>query len=793
MKNLKIAFRNLLKNKVVSTINLLGLTLGIVISLLLFSYVRQEKDTDKFIKDYENIYMLSQNDELSTSYISRPAIALLRDRFPDIPITNTADDFAEQVFLLDDNGNSFKVNNLLNTDSSFFSVFQFEAVAGDMEHALDVASRIVLRESLAKKIFGNQNPIGKTLRLNTTFYNNQLVEVSAVLKDFPENSAWTFDAVTSITLNDEALYWYKSNADHWGAGNYIAFCRLPSNIDPDNFSQQLKELSKSPEVTENVKWEIAFTIRPYSQLFLNTPQGASCATTLKKGNLQTFNVLEFIATLILLMACINYVNLVSAQRQKRNKSVAVVKMLGSQTWGVIQIFLFEAGLLLLAVLGLCVLFIPLVLELFNGLIGTHYTISLFFMPQNLVLAVAIFGFTLLITGLLPGLIFGRYQALRLIKPTTGKQRGGFFRSVLPVLQFSVAIGLIASLFAIKKQNDMMLNQNPGYQREHIVYATLNSGFFEHNAQSLTNEFKSISGVSDITFADADFVDVKQNWGVDLHYDSEAKTIGFVKIGVTPNFFDFFGLKFTSGQNFVTKEANYSELIFNQAAMREYGIDDFEKARIMGDGRIVGVIEDFNFKSAHYPIQPICFMNNGEVSNFIYLKTTAQSHSQLKTVIADIEKCWNRLSPNIPFEYKFLDKEWDALYKREIQFQKLFVHAGWISIFIACLGLFGLSMFVAEQRTKEIGIRKINGATVGEILTLLNTSFVKWIIVAFVIATPLAYFAMTKWLENFAYKTTLSWWIFALAGLSALIVALVTVSWQSWRAANRNPVESLKYE
>ena len=792
MKNLKIAFRNLLKNKLVSVINLFGLTLGIVVSVLLLSYARQEKDTDKFIKDYDNIYVFSQNEENTSNYMARPAVEQLRNRFPDIPITHTSDDWAGQIFLTDDTGNTFKVNNLLNTDSTFFNVFQFNAVAGDPQRALDVASQIVLKESLAKKIFGNQNPIGKTLRISTSFFSNEPVEVSAVLKDFPENSAWKFDAAISTRLNDKAIRWYKNNADRWGAQNYTAFCRLPSNIDPDNFRTQLNVFSQSPEITENAPYKMIFSIHPYSKLYLHTPKDARSATTLKKGNSQTLSVLQLIAVLILLMACINYVNLVSAQRQKRNKSVAVIKMLGSQTWGVVQIFLFEAGLLLLAVLGLTVFLIPFALDFFNGLMQTHYTSSLFLLPQNIQLIALIMLFTLLITGLLPGLIFSRYQALRLIKPMAEKQNGGFVRNILPVLQFSIAIGLIACLFTIKKQNDMMLAKNPGYEREHIIYAASNSDL-ARQSQTLLNDLKSVPGVSEITFADADLLNVLQNWGVDLVYESVERIAGFAKIGVSPNFFDFFGIKFAQGQNFTKTEANYDEVIFNQTAIREFGISDLEKARVMDNGRVVGVAEDFNLKSAHYPIAPVGFLNNGETSNYIYLKTNAQNFAELKNTITQIEQKWNKLSPNIPFEYRFLDEEWNNLYKKETQFQKLLTHAGWISIFIACLGLFGLSIFVAERRTKEIGIRKINGASIAEILTLLNKSFVKWIVVAFVIATPIAYFAMNKWLENFAYKTALSWWIFALAGLAALIVALLTVSWQSWRAASRNPVEALRYE
>lgn len=794
MKNLKIAFRNLLKSKVVTGINLLGLTLGIVISVLLLSYTRQEKETDTFLKDYENIYALSQNEELTAFYTSRPMIDVLRSRFPDIPFTYATQDWANQTFVTDEAGNSYKINQLLNTDSTFFNVFQFDAVAGNPQRALDVTSQIVLKESLAKKIFGSEDPIGKTLQINTSYYNNEPVQVSAVLKDFPENSSFEFDAAISVFLNDKRISWYADNANRWGGQNYNAYFRLPSNINIENFRQQLQALSKTPEVAKNPDGVegIFLSFQPFSQLYLHTSKNALAAKMLKTGNAQILNILQLIAILIMFMACINYVNLVSAQRQKRNKSVGVIKMLGSQTWGVVQIFLFEAALLLLFVVTLSIVLLPFVLKFFNGLMETNYTPSLFLLPQNIIIIVAIILSTLFITGLLPGLIFSRYQSLRLIKPTAEKQKNGFFRNALPVLQFSIAIALIASLFTIKKQNDMMLAKNPGYQREHVLYTSVNREVLGQS-QALVNDLKSISGIADITFADGDLVHISQHWGVNFSYDGEEKIIAFDKIGVSSNFLDFFGIKLVQGHNFTKKEYNLEEAIFNQTAIREFGIDDTEKARILGNGRVIGVVEDFNLRSAHMPIAPVGFFLNGETASYIYLKTNTQTYAQLKSVISQIEQKWNKLSPDIPFEYKFMDEEWDNLYKKETQFQKLLSHAGWISILIACLGLFGLSMFVAERRTKEIGIRKINGATIGEILTLLNTSFVKWIIIAFVIATPITYYAMSRWLENFAYKTALSWWIFALAGVAALFVALVTVSWQSWRAASRNPVEALRYE
>ncbi len=790
MQNIKIAFRNLFNSKIVSVINLLGLTLGIVIGILLLSYVRQEKNTDRFIKDYDDIYMFTVNDE-NVNYIARPMVALLRDRFIGIPITLCSDDGAGQVFLSDSAGNPFKVNRLLNVDSAFFNVFQFATTAGTTQNALDVTSKIVIKESIAKKIFGERNPVGQILYLSTSYFSNEPMEVSAVLNDFPENTAWQFDAAVSDYLNDKKISWFKQNADRWGAQNYTAFCRLPSGAAPDNIRQQLETLSKGPEVTENTEG-ISLNIQPYSQLYLYSQKSQRSAVTLKKGNTQTLNALELIAALILLMAWINYVSLVSAQRRKRNKSVAVIKMLGGQRREVMQIFMSEAALLLLAVIGLCIYLIPFTLRFFNGLMGTHYTASLFLESENILMAAGIVFTTFLITGLLPGLIFGRYKVLRLMKPMAGQYKEGFFRNALPVLQFSIAISLISCLLVVAKQNGMMLSQDPGFQREQVLYAAANSDILKQS-ETLVNDLTTVPGISEITFADADLVNVDQHWSIELLYDGEERDMDFDKIGVSVNFFDFFGMKLSEGHGFTRKEANYGETIFNETAVREFGIVDIEKAKVFGTGRIIGVIEDFNLKSAHFPVSPVGFFCNGESGNYIYVKTNVPDYTQLKILVAQVEQKWNQISPSIPFEYRFLDEEWNYLYKKEIQFQQLLSHAGWISIFIACLGLFGLSIFIAEQQTKEIGIRRVNGASTLQILNMLNKGMLLWVGIAFVIATPIAWYAMSRWLENFAYKTTLSWWIFALAGLLSLLVALLTVSWQSWRAATRNPVEALRYE
>ncbi len=785
MKTLKIAFRNVLKNKVVSSINLLGLTLGVLISLLILSYVRQEKNTDKFIAHSDNIQMFTINGD---PYISKPMVELLKNNFPDMPITYFGENWSDQVYLSDNNNNKFKVKNLLDADTSFFQVFQFEALHGDLKTSLNSSNKIVLTESLAKKIFGNTNPVGKSINYNASYLDGELLQVAAVLKDLPENTSWKFDAILSIETNNK-ISWYKRNADNWGGQNYSACCRLMPNMELNNLKSQLLRLAKNYKKDKGQKIVEEFGIFPFTDNYFGTAR----PELFKHSSANTLMILQLIAVLILLMAAINYINLVSAQRQKRNKSVAIIKMLGSQRWGVVQLFMAEALIMILAVMSAVAFLSSSAIGLFNNLMSTHYTMQLFLSSSSLQISLSIFAFIFATTGIIPGLIFSRHEALKLMKPDIAKQKKSILRNILPITQFTVAITLIISLFVMKKQNDMMLNQNTGFDKEHIIFASV-SRDIRKNKQMFMNELERITDISAITFADAPLGYIGQNWVTEYSYKGEKKMIQFTKMGVSSNFFDFFGIKITRGKPFKIDEQE-SKFIMNETAIKQYGIQDFEEVTInsFNSSKVMGVVEDFNFSSAHAPIVPIAFRYESEINNVCFIKLNANNFANIKNNIAKIEAVWNKLSPNLPLEYQFLDESWNALYKKEIQFQTMLNYAGLVSLFIACLGLFGLSVFVAERRTKEIGIRKINGANIGEILAMLNKEFLWNVVISFVIATPIAYYAMTKWLENFAYKTTLSWWIFALAGLSALIIALLTVSWQSWRAANKNPVEALRYE
>ncbi len=785
MKILKIAFRNLLKNKVVSPINWIGLTLGVVISLLLFSYVQQEKDTDKFIKNYENIYSLHTK-KLYT--LSKPLIDFVETNLSGVEMTYFSSNWAGQVFLSDGN-NRYKIQNLLDADSSFFKVFDFESLWGNPKKGLNASNKIVLTESLSKKIFGNENPVGKTLNYNTSYLSNQDLEVTAVIKDLPENTAWQFDAVLPIQTNNK-IGWYEKNTNLWYAHNFAVFFKDIANRNPENIKNQLDAIAQIPELKENIEDELSFEIKKYADNYLQ----AEFPENLKHGDAKTLSIIQLIALLIIFMAIINYINLVSAQRQKRNKSVAIMKMLGSQNWGVVQLFMAEAIIMIFVVLITLVFVAPLAINLFNQLMNTHYTVDLLFSPFSLGILAGILAFVLVTTGLIPGLLFSRHQALKLLKPDNVKSKTSFVRNALPISQFAISIALMICLFAMKKQNDMMLNQNTGFSKEQIMTVATNENI-EKNAQTFKNELRRISGVSDMTFASDVIGSIGRNWTVSYTYKGKKAKMEFCQLAVTPNFFDFFGIKMLEGHTFSPNKKSYEEFVFNKKTIEKYGLDNVQEVKLHASDntKIIAVAENFNFESAHLPIRPIGFSYVGDIGDKMYLKLNTHNLNETQNTLAQIEQLWDKLSPNLPLEYKFLDDSWNTLYHKEIQFQKVLNYAGIISLFIACLGLFGLSVFVAERRTKEIGIRKVNGATIGEILKLLNMAFVRWILIAFVIATPIAYYSMTKWLENFAYKTSLSWWLFALAGVAALGVALLTVTWQSYRAASRNPVAALRYE
>ncbi len=785
--NLKLALRSLLKNKAVTILNFTGLTVGVTVSLLIFLFVMKEKSTDKFIPEVENVYCLMNN---NNTYLSQNMVNLVKEEIPEVDkVTYCTVDWSSQIFLEKDN-QSFKVDKMLTADSCFFRVFQFEPVWGNPAEAMNVTNKVVITRSLSQKIFGETNPVGKTVTYNASYLQNEELEVGAVIENFPQNSSWDFDAVLSFQTNYK-LDRYVDNMSYWGAQNYKAFVRINNNASREYVTSKLENISLD-KVPDDFKREIHYSLFPFSQVYLHLHE----LSLLNHGDPLTLAIIGITGLLILLLACVNYINMVTAQRERRYKNVGIFKTLGSSRLRIIQQVTIESGVLLVFAVVMSVFLVIISLDWLNVMTNSGFTVTSLFKPEYLLIPLGMLVIMMVLTGIIPGYVFSKQPPALLLKNQISGKRNNIFRNGLLVFQFSVSIALIAGILLINRQNSYMQDQDAGFARENIVYLNINHDLYE-NIDAFKSELNNIPDIVDFTFSENVIVDNDQNWKREFINQGDKYDISFSKMSVTPNFFDFFGIELTEGSGFKDHSREKWDLIFNETAKSDYKIQNLEDARMITsdprNGRIIGVAGDINFESLHVPVRSAIYMCSGEYDEVLYLKINAGSFSSLNKTLKKVERTWNQLSPNFPMEYHFLDQSWEALYVKDRQFQEILFYATLVSLLLSCFGLMGLTFFVMERRTKEIGVRKVNGATEIEILSLLNKDFLKWVGMAFVIATPVALYAMNKWLQNFAYKTELSWWIFALAGLLALGIALLTVSWQSWRAARMNPVEALRDE
>ncbi|MGE0077354.1 MAG: ABC transporter permease [Bacteroidales bacterium] len=787
MQNTKIAIRNLLKSRLVTVINILGLTVGITVSLLCFMYVRKEKTTDRFISDYQNIYVLTNK---GNSHFSIPMVNLVKKYVPELKeVTYCDEEWSPQIFFKS-NHISYPIKKMLVADSCFFRVFTFKPLWGNPLTALNSTNRIVITRSLAKKMFGNENPVGKSIEYNTTYLNGELVEIAAVLDDLPQNSSWDFEAVVSIQTNCK-IKGYLSNFERWGTRNYRAFVRTDETLTGEALNKILADVPLN-EVPDNLRSNIILGARPFKDVYFEMPD----LEFMRHGNLFALLVLKTVGILILLLACTNYINLVTAQREKRFKSVGILKTFGGGRSRIISLMTVESALVVAFAILLSVGISILLLNSFNSLTQSRFIVESFFSVSNLFIVVCLFFATVFISGLVPGVIFSRYKPALLLKNQPGKTSGNSLRNGLLVFQFIISIALISGIIVINRQNRYLNSVNPGFQKENIVFANTNADI-KKNIQALQNELSKIPQIVDIAFSGEPIGQMEENWSVNFMNKGEENEIGFAKFTVSPNFFNFFGIPVIEGSSFSKNSFEKQDWIFNEKAAREFNVSNLADARIVSsnpaNGAIVGIVGNFNFESMHVPLRSAAFSCTNQCSNIIYLKLGVSDFNSINKTLESVHKIWDKLSPNFPFEPQFIDASWSNLYAREKQFQQILLFTTLVSLILSCLGLIGLTFFIMERRTKEIGICKVNGATVSEVMIMLNKSFVKLIAIAFVIATPIDVYVTHRWLENFAYKTTLNWWIFALAGLLALFIALLTVSWLSWRAATRNPVEALRYE
>ena len=770
MKNqLKLIIRNISRNPAYSIIKIAGLVIGLVCFITIMLWVEYETGYDKFHSNANDLYRVAftnENEDYHGYWQAGNLAGYLKDNFPEI---TESTNYAEMQFKVSLENKGFYASGSY-VDTAFFTMFTFPFKYGSSENSLKNPGTVVLTNSISQKLFGDKNPVGEMVKIN----EEAVYTVSGVIDDVPENSHMKFDLLLPYS---DAYDWMKSWNSKW-TNTYVL---LDKNTDINDVNSKIAQVMNTFQPT----WKNILYLMPMQKIHLHNLGG---------GGLIIYVLLfTSMAVIIVLLACVNFMNLSTARSEKRQKEVFIRKVVGSKKSQLGWQFIFESVLYSFFSVIIASLITILLLPLINNLFNIHLRVNNFsFVPY------------LLLLTLVTGLVAGSYPAMYLSSLIPGKlgtakmqshgSRKWNFRYVLVTTQFVISIFFIASVLSIKHQMNFIKSKDLGFNKENVIELSSLGKLSEK-----TKEFKTAllqnPDIENVTVSNNNLISWSNSGPLDWDGRNKDETIEIGYNWVDYDFLKTFDLKMIQGRFFSQQFTSDKEnaLVINEKAVAYLKLTEPVGMKVKTwfgfEGTIVGVIKDFHTTSLHEEMLPFALLMN-ENGNNIFIKTSGEN---TQATLQFIQQQLKKIVPDDPFEYKFLKDQIDNQYKTEILTSRIAGIATFLAIFISCLGLFGLVLSTVERKIKEIGIRKVNGAKVSEILKMLNKDFVKWVFVAFVIATPIAYYAMNKWLENFAYKTTLSWWIFALAGILALGIALLTVSWQSWRAATRNPVEALRYE
>jgi putative ABC transport system permease protein len=797
--NLKIAFRNLMKNKVLSFINIFGLATGIACSLLIVLFIKDELSFDKFNKDPERIFrvvkdFVNEDGSKLPDATTPPALApAMQKEIPEVESTVRIFSNWGGKYLLKYSDKKFYEEGLYRADSSLFTVFNFPFICGNATDAFKQLKSIVLTETAAKKYFGNEDPLGKTIEIEQM----GPYIVSGVIRDIPANSHFTFNFVISTRTLDGNL------DQNWGFYNFYTYIRLKKNTTIASVEPKIKALYKKYQAESK---NIYYT-QPLTDIHLKSHLKWEL-----KPNSDTAYVYVFatIALFLIVIAAINYINLVTAKSALRAKEVGVRKVVGAAKNSLVQQFLTESVVTVLLsgifALGLAILILPG----FNHI--TQKQLSIFSGNDGTVL-LFITGFTLLVgllAGLYPAFYLSGFRPASVLKGvnTSGKNTISL-RKVLVVFQFVISVVLITGSLIISNQLNYMQSARLGFDKEQVVVINNMQGL--SNSQAFKDQLAQIPGVKKL--AGADGMISGQNWtnGLRARGSLNSQLVNFLRVGY--DYLNVMGITIKEGRGFSPQfpadtmtngvagplDQVIGSVVLNEKAVKDLGIHSpavgqqvvwSQDADTTYYINIVGVAKDFHFTSLRDEIKPFAFVVNPRRTNLLAIKLGGK---EIQSTLAQIQSKWQNNFPDRPFDYYFLDESIDKLYKAEQYFKSLFSYFTIIALIIACLGLFGLATFTAEQRTKEIGIRKVLGASVTNIVTMLSKDFLKLVTIAAVIAFPIAWFLMNKWLQDFSYRININWWVFAVAGFSAVVIAILKVSFQAVKAGLSNPVNSLKTE
>jgi len=796
----KIAWRSLLKYKGFSFINIFGLATGMACSLLIFLFVKDEISYDRYHKNADRIYRVVKdfiNDDGSRIPDATSPTALASAMQREIPEVETI------TRIFPNWGDSWNVEygnkkiseqKFWRADSNFFDVFTYSFIKGDPKTALSDVSSVVITESVAKRYFGKEDPMGKTLKISCC---GGTLKVSAVIKDVPANSHFHFDLLSPFKQ-------LKADEANWDTYNYYTYARVKPGTDIPAFTKKIQE-------TYNRNQE-----EKYSQFYVQPLTDIHLTSHLKwelepNGDKLYVYVFAFVGLFILLIAAINYINLSTAKSSLRTKEVGIRKVSGAMRSSLVKQFLFESLVTCFISSILAIIIAQLLIPIINDI--TLKQLSVIGNPLTLVFLIIAALLVGLVAGLFPALYLSSFKPILVLKGLKLNERGALsLRKALVVVQFTISSVLIIGALVIYQQMSFIQNAKLGIDKEQVIVIKNGNSMPISDRNAYLNTIRSIPSVKKAASGSFSMGEGFSTTRMNVKGSDKEIQMNFTNVGF--DYMDVVGLEMKEGRGFSSKypadsmnggipngplEQNVGGIVINETAVKEFGLGSpaIGKQFLWGnDGdtsyyvTVIGVTKDFHFTSLRNEIKPfafICRPRNG--FNF----TVKLSADNIKTTIAQLEKNWKSFPTDAAFEYVFLDDTFSKLYASEARFQKLFISLVILGILIACLGLLGLATFSAQQRVKEIGVRKVLGASVPHVVGLLSKDFLKLVIIALILATPVAWYVMNEWLKDFAYRVEIQWWIFLVAAVIAIIIAFVTISTQAIKAAISNPVKSLRTE
>ncbi|MFC1725613.1 ABC transporter permease [candidate division KSB1 bacterium] len=786
---IKTAFRNMKRKKVFSFINIAGLTIGMTCCILILLWVQDELSYDRFHRNADNIYIVvSERERDSESFYIQttpaPTAPTMKEKYPEVIEAARYRNLGkrlirhEQIFDIEE--------DIAFADPSIFEIFTFPFVKGNPENALEDLYSIVITEDMAEKYFGDENPVGKTL-----FFGKELgmfsssdydLTVKGVIKNIPSNSSINFDFIVPFELLGKI---FNRDLSGWNFSfGFRSFILLKDGTDYKGFNKKISGFIKQSAAAWNVKTLLKPMVDIYRRGYNND------------GVIKSVYIFTSLAILTLIIACLNFINLSTARSSNRAKEVGMRKVIGARRTELFIQFLGESVFISVISLVAAVVLVYLLLPVFNSFSGKLITIDMSKNLFSLIVIAVIILFTGILSGAYPALVLSAFQPTKILKGSnaSGSKTSSVIRKILVTIQFSISILLIICTIVISRQLHFVRNTDLGFDKEHLLYIEMNdvlkSQYEVFKGDLLRNpKIKNVTGAcsalsENLNYSQADWEGKPE----DTYLTTAINPVSY-------DYFETMSMKFVEGRGFsreISSDASQAYVI-TEEAVKVMKLDSpvGKRFSVWGrEGKIVGIVKDFYYEPLYHGAFPTVYLYSQQRINSIIIKINSENIPQ---TISDIEMSFKKFNPEYPFVFNFVDETIDGFYRSELQMEKVFKTFAFLAVFIACLGMFGLSAFVAEKRTKEIGIRKVLGASTGTILNLLSGNFIILVVLANIIAVPIGYYFMNRWLESFVYHINIEWWVFVLSGLLAIVTAVLTVSYQSIKAAKANPVDTLSYE